>query len=90
MAYRLQLTASPTLTKMNKITGLILLIVGIYVCYLGNSRQHSVAGHLDSAAAKVADTMEGGDHTTDATWYYVGGGVLIVIGGASLLRRSAP
>ncbi len=72
---------------MNKIVGIILIVVGLYVCYLGNSHRHSVAGNIDTAAAKVADTIEGGQHATDATWYFVGGGVLIIIGAAGLLRR---
>ena len=75
---------------MNKIIGLIILIVGSYVCYLGYSRQHSVAGNVDTASAKVADAVAGEGHTTDATWYYVGGGVLILAGAASLLRSSKP
>jgi len=75
---------------MNRIIGIVLIIVGIYVCYLGNTRRHSVAGNIDAATTKVENTVAGEGHTTDATWYYVGGGVLIVIGAASLMRRSAP
>ncbi len=72
-----------------KIIGIILIIVGSYVCYLGNTRRHSVAGNLDTAGAKIADVVSGEGHTTDATWYYVGGGVLVVVAGlSSLLRRS--
>jgi len=68
-----------------KIIGLILIIVGIYVCYLGNSRRSSVAGNIDSASATVANKVDGKEHVTDATWYFVGGGVLIVAGAVSLL-----
>jgi hypothetical protein len=68
-----------------KIIGLVLIIVGIYVCYLGNSRRHSMAGNIDSASATVANKVDGEAHVTDATWYYVGGGALIVIGAVSLL-----
>lgn len=75
---------------MKKIIGLVLIIVGIYVCYLGNSRRNSVAGNLDTAAAKVANSVAGEGHTTDATWYFVGGGVLIVIGAFSLLKPGRP
>lgn len=75
---------------MNKIIGIVLIIVGIYVCYLGNSRNHSVAGGIDTAATKVANAVAGDGHTTDATWYYVGGGVLIVVGAVSLMRSSRP
>jgi len=75
---------------MKKVIGLILIIVGIYLCYLGNSRRSSVAGNVDTAAAKVADKVSGEGHVTDATWYFVGGGVLIVVGAFSLMRPSAP
>jgi hypothetical protein len=72
-----------------KIIAIVLILVGCYVCYLGNSRRHSVAGNLDTAGAKVANAVSGEGHTTDATWYFVGGGVLIVAGAAALLG-SAP
>lgn len=72
-----------------KIIGLILIIVGLYVCYLGNNRRHSVAGSLDTAGAKVADVVTGEGHTTDATWYFVGGGVLILVGAVSMTRGRA-
>ena len=72
-----------------KIIALVLIIVGGFVCYLGNSRQHSVAGNIDTAGAKVANAVSGEGHTTDATWYYVGGAVLIVAGAVSLMG-SAP
>lgn len=75
---------------MNKVIGLVLIIVGIYVCYLGNSRRNSVAGSVDTATAKVANAVAGDGHTTDATWYFVGGGVLIVAGAFSLMRSSRP
>jgi hypothetical protein len=71
-----------------KIIGLILIIVGAYVCYLGHTRSNSVAGGVDTAVAKVADKVSGEGHTTDATWYYVGGGVLIIVGAVGLTRRT--
>ena len=71
-----------------KIIGLILIIVGIYVCYLGNSRRNSMAGGIDTASATVANKVSGEGHVTDATWYFVGGGVLIVVGAFSLMRPS--
>jgi len=70
-----------------KIIGLILIIAGAYVCYLGNSRRHSVAGNIDAATVKGENKVSGGGHTTDATGYFVGGGVLILVGAASLARR---
>ena len=75
---------------MKKIVGIILIIVGVYVCYLGNARRNSVAGGIDSAATTVANKVTGEGHVADATWYFVGGGVLIVVGAFSLLRPSTP
>lgn len=73
---------------MNKIIALVLIIAGIYVCYLGNSRRNSVAGSVANASATVANKIDGDVHVTDATWYFVGGGLLIVAGAFSLTRRS--
>ncbi len=71
-----------------KIIGLILIIAGAYVCYLGNSRRNSVAGNVDTATVKVENKVSGEGHTTDATWYFVGGGVLILVGAGAMTRRS--
>lgn len=70
-----------------KIIALVLIIAGVYLCYLGNSRRNSMAGNIDTASAKVANKLDGEGHTPDSTWYFVGGGVLIVVGAASLMRR---
>lgn len=72
---------------MNKIIALVLIIAGIYVCYLGNSRRNSFAGSVANASATVANKFDGEPHVTNATWYYVGGGILIVAGAFSLTRR---
>ena len=73
---------------MKKVIGLVLIIAGIYLCYIGNSRRNSVAGDIDTASAKVANKVSGEGHVTDATWYFVGGGVLVVVGAFSLMRPS--
>ena len=73
---------------MNKIIALVLIIAGIYICYLGNARRNSVAGNVAQASATVANKIDGEPHVTDATWYFVGGGVLIVAGAFTLTRRS--
>lgn len=73
---------------MNKIIALVLIIGGIYVCYLGNARRNSIAGSVANASATVANKIDGEPHVTDSTWYFVGGGILIVAGAFSLTRRS--
>ena len=73
---------------MKKVIGLVLIIAGIYLCYIGNSRRNSVAGDIDTASAKFANKVSGEGHVTDATWYFVGCGVLVVVGAFSLMRPS--
>jgi hypothetical protein len=73
-----------------KIIGIVLILIGAYVCYLGNQRHDSVAGGIDTASTKVANTFGGEGHVADSTWYYVGGGALIVVGAVGLLRSSRP
>jgi uncharacterized membrane protein HdeD (DUF308 family) len=75
---------------MKKVIGLVLIIVGIYLCYLGNTRRHSMAGGIDTASSKVANKVDGEAHVPDSTWYFVGGGVLIVVGAFSLMRPGRP
>jgi hypothetical protein len=72
----------------NKIIGLVLIIIGAYVCYQGSQRRDSLAGNLDTASAKIANQVSGDGHVPDHTWYFVGGGVLIVVGAFCLLRPS--
>ena len=73
---------------MNKIIALILIIAGVYLCYLGNTRRNSMAGSVANASATVANKIDGEAHVTNATWYFVGGGLLIAGGAFSLTRRS--
>jgi len=67
--------------------GIILIVAGAYLCFVGNQRRESLVGGLQSASVKVANRIDGAGRVADSTWYYVSGGALIVVGAFSLLRR---
>jgi hypothetical protein len=71
-----------------KIVGIVLIIVGGYLCYAGNQQRNSLAGGIATASVKVANKIDGAARVADHTWYFVGGGALIVIGAFGLMRRS--
>jgi uncharacterized membrane protein len=71
-----------------KIVGIVLIILGAYLCFLGNQRRTSLAGGLEDASAKVAGKIDGAAHVSDATWYLVAGGGLVVLGVFRLLRSN--
>ena len=71
-----------------KIIGIVLILLGAYVCYLGTQRRDSLGGSIDTASTKVANTFAGEGHVADHTWYFVGGGALIVVGAVGLLRSN--
>ena len=75
--------------SIGKIAGIILLIAGAYLCFLGNVRRNSLVGSVANASTNVANKVDGKERVTNATWYFVGGGVLVVVGLSSLLRRRA-
>ena len=71
-----------------KIVGIILIIAGGYLCYVGNQHRNSLAGGVETASVKLANKLDGKDRVADHTWYFVGGGALVVIGAFSLMRRN--
>jgi hypothetical protein len=74
---------------MKRLLGIILMIVGAYLFFMGVSRRNSFAGHVDTAAANVANSVDasGGTSTPTHIFYLVGGGVLVVIGALATLGR---
>jgi hypothetical protein len=72
---------------MNKVIGIIILLVGVFLVYKGLQREDSIAGKLDSAGAQMANTVDGGNRVPNHTLYLVGGGVLIVAGAVVALKR---
>ncbi|PTB85499.1 hypothetical protein C9927_01010 [Pseudidiomarina aestuarii] len=57
---------------MNKLVGIVLLVVGIILLYFGYQA-------YDSAASEVSQAVTG-ETTDEAMWYLIGGAVAVVIG----------
>jgi len=74
---------------MNKIIGLILIIVGGFLIYKGVNRQDSLTGKADSAGTSVANSVDGGTRTPTHTVWIIGGAVVAVAGLAIAARRSS-
>ena len=71
----------------SKLVGVVLIIVGGYLCYVGNEHRNSLAGGIASMSVKMANKVDGEGRIPDYSWYFVGGGALIVIGALSWMRR---
>jgi hypothetical protein len=74
---------------MNRILGIILVLAGAYLLSVGISRRNSFVGHVDTAAANVANSVNGNTSAPTHVVYLVGGGLLVVLGAGIGLRRSA-
>jgi hypothetical protein len=73
---------------MFRIFGIILIAVGVYLITIGVSRRDSIAGHVDSAATNVENSVNGGTASPPKHAIYIGvGGVLVLVGAATALRR---
>jgi hypothetical protein len=74
---------------MNKIIGIILIVVGGFLIFKGINRQDSIAGKADSAGSSIANSVDGGTRTPTHTVWIVGGAVVAVAGLAIAARRSS-
>jgi uncharacterized protein (UPF0333 family) len=74
---------------MNKIIGIILIIVGGFLIFKGVNRQDSLAGKADSAGSSIANSVDGGNRTPTHTVWIIGGAVVAVAGLAIAARRSS-
>ncbi|MGH7997161.1 MAG: DUF3185 family protein [Opitutaceae bacterium] len=72
---------------MYRILGIVIILIGAYLIYLGVNRSHSLAGKMDSAAASVSNSISGNQHQTTQTVEWVAGGVLVIVGLAVASRR---
>jgi hypothetical protein len=76
---------------MKRLIGIILIIVGAYLFFMGVSRRNSFAGRVDTATANVSNSVDasGGTSTPTHVFYMIGGGVLVVIGAVTALGRAS-
>ena len=63
---------------MNKVIGIILLVVGIILLYFGYEAYNSVASEASQALT--------GETTDNAMWYLIGGAVAVVVGLYGIIR----
>lgn len=76
---------------MNKIIGIILILVGGFLIYKGATRNDSLAGELDEAGSSIANKVDGGSRVPEHYYYLIGGGILAAVGiGVTLTGRRAP
>ena len=74
---------------MTKILSFSAIIAGACLIYLGYQRQQSVEGKVDSSLASMGQKVDGSDHMTLQTKYYIAGTVLLVGGavGVGVIRK---
>jgi hypothetical protein len=74
---------------MNRILGIVLFVLGAYLLSVGISRRNSFVGHVDTATANVANSVNGNTSEPTHVFYIVGGCVVMVLGAGIGFRRSA-
>ncbi len=74
---------------MNKLIGIILIVVGGFLFFQGWTRKDSMAGSASEAGAKMANAVDGGSRVPKHMIYMVGGGILALVGVGVAMKRSA-
>ncbi len=73
---------------MNKLIGIVLIVVGAFLFYQGWTKKDSMAGAAAEASAKVANAVDGGSRTPKHVIYMVAGGVIALVGIGVAMKRS--
>jgi len=73
---------------MNKIIGIVLIVVGGFLFFQGWSRKDSLVGGAAEVGTKMANAVDGGARTPKHIIYMVGGGLLVVVGAGVAMKRS--
>jgi len=74
---------------MNRIIGIVLIVIGVVLFSQGLSRKDSFAGKAATVGTDVANSVDGGARTPKHIVYMVGGGVLVLVGAGMTFRRSS-
>ncbi len=73
---------------MNKIIGIILIVIGGLLIFRGVNRQDSLAGKMDSAGSSIANSVDGGSRAPSHTVWIIGGSAIALVGVVLAVRRS--
>lgn len=73
---------------MNKLIGIILVLIGGFLVYQGVERKDSVAGAMSEAGSDIANAVDGKGRIPEHYYYIIGGGVVAVAGLGVALRGS--
>jgi len=79
----------PGLAFMNKLIGIVLIILGCLLFVQGLNRKDSLVGKASDAGTSIANSVDGGSRTPKHVMYMVGGGALVVIGAALAFKSSS-
>jgi Protein of unknown function (DUF3185) len=71
---------------MNKIIGIVLIVVGGLLVFQGINRKDSVAGKAAEVGTDVANAVDGGGRIPKHIYWIVGGGVVAAVGVGAMLR----
>lgn len=71
---------------MNKIIGIILILVGGILVYQGVQRDDSIAGTAAEVGTDVANAVDGKGRVPKHYYYIIGGGVIAAVGIGALVR----
>jgi hypothetical protein len=65
---------------MRTVLSLVAIVAGIWLFHMGYVRQQSLAGKTDNTLSKIGQSIDGADHPTTQTRFYVGGAILLLGG----------
>lgn len=65
---------------MKRIVGILLIVVGLVVFFMGFNRKDSLAGGAAEVGTSVANAVDGGVRAPQHTTYMIVGGILVLAG----------
>lgn len=71
---------------MNKIIGIVLILLGGFLIYQGAERKDSVAGVASEVGSDVANAVDGKGRVPKHYFYMIGGGVIAAFGIGMMVR----
>lgn len=71
---------------MNKIIGIVLIILGGVLIYQGVGRKDSVVGAASEVGTDVANAVDGKGRIPKHYYYIIGGSVIAAVGVGALVR----